>query len=188
MTAATPTVLRFRAAGRAVPRRGRRRGRGLWAVGLVVGLVCMTANVSAVHAAPKLLLQDLQARGVSDAEAAAITSATCLALSRTGRHDVLCGDDLRTLLRFGSLSASFQACEGDSCFAQIGKALKARFLVSGAVSRLGELYVLSLSMVDTVRAKVVDRTSVQASSLERLQTQVAEAVSALGRHKRGAAR
>ena len=147
---------------------------------IAVVLTVVVASSASVEAAPaKLLLQDLEAKSVSEAEASAITTSTCLALSKIERYDVLCGDDLRTMMRFGALAATFQACEGDDCYGRIGRALKARYVVSGKVSRLGESYILSLSIFDTAKAKAVARTEVKAATLEKLQLQVPEAVSAL---------
>ena len=151
----------------------------------VAAFAVMTIGTSASAAAPKTLLQDLKSQGVTDAEAAVITNSTCLALTKTGRYDVLCGDDLRSLLRYGALASRFESCRADGCFGKMAEALKARFVVSGAVSRLGEVYVLSLTMFDTKKTRAVGRAEVKAPTLEKLQLQIQEAVSSLRPVKRG---
>ena len=158
-----------------------------WTAAIVM-LLGMLSVPSLGHAAkPKMLLQDLQPQGVTEPEAAVLTTSTCMALAKQGRHDVLCGDDLRTMMRFGAMSSTFRACEGDACFSQIGKALKARFVISGSVSKLGDTFVLSLSAFDTKRTRAVGRAEVKAPTIEQLQLQVDEAVSALlPRAKQGA--
>ena len=57
--------------------------------------------------------------------------------------------------------------------------MKARYVVSGTVSRLGQTFVLSLSAFDTARTKSAGRTEVKAATIDQLQLQVTEAVSAL---------
>lgn len=128
---------------------------------------------------PKLLLQDLKAEGVEAHEASAVSTAACHALAKSKAHDVLCGDDLRNMMQFGALAASFDGCADESCYAGMAKALEARFVVSGKVTKLGKLYVLSLSMFDTERGKPSGRTEIKADTIERLHQDTAEAVSAL---------
>ena len=148
---------------------------------VLAGMIAVSVGAPSVsHAAkPKLLFQDLDAKGVEEAEAAVITTSTCVALGKSARHDVLCGDDLRTMMRFGALSASFQGCDGEDCFKSVSKALNAQIIVSGSVSRLGQGFVLSLSAFDTKKMKSVGRTEVKAPSLEQLQLQIPEAISGL---------
>ncbi|CAN0598868.1 unnamed protein product, partial [Laminaria digitata] len=97
----------------------------------------------------KMLLQDLKAQGVEGHEASAVSTAACHALAQYKKYDVLCGDDLRSMMQFGALSASFDGCSDETCYAGMGKALDARYVVSGKVTKLGKLYVLTLSMFDT---------------------------------------
>ncbi|MEL7370443.1 MAG: hypothetical protein AAFN74_16105 [Myxococcota bacterium] len=148
---------------------------------VILALVSVLTFMSApsAFAKAKLLLQDLEAHGVPSADAAVLTTSTCQSITKLARHSVLCGDDLRTLMRFGALASNFGACEGAACFAKIGRALKARYVVSGKVSRLDKTYVLSLSVVDTVQTKAMGRSMVKANSLAQLQLQVEEAVGAL---------
>lgn len=128
---------------------------------------------------PKLLVQDLVAQGVEAHEAAAITTAVCSKVAKVKKYETLCGDDLRNMMRFGALSASFDGCADSECYAGMAKALEARFVVSGKVGKLGKLYVLSLSMFDTKTGKPSGRAEIKAGSVEQLHTDAGEAVSAL---------
>lgn len=138
----------------------------------------------AAAAKSKMLLQDLEPQGVSEGEAAVLTTSTCVALAKSSTRDVLCGDDLRAMMRFGAMSATFKGCEGEACFANLARALKARFVVSGTVSKLGAVFVLSLSNFDTKLGRTVGRSEVKAPTLEKLQLQIGEAVSGLSSKKR----
>ena len=144
---------------------------------LTLGL-CLSAG-SAWAAKPKLLVQDLAAQGVDEHKARVLSTATCNAFSKAKKHSVLCGDDIRNLMRFGALQATFDSCNEKDCYTSLGKAMKARYIVSGSVSVLEQVYILSLSMFDTVKKKPAGRTQIKARSLDELHTQVNEAVSAV---------
>jgi hypothetical protein len=149
---------------------------------LTAGLLALAAVAApgpAEAKGDKLLLQDLVAEGVEPHEASALSTAACNALAKSDKHEVLCGDDLRNMMRFGALAASFDGCADEACYAGMAKALQARFVVSGKVSRLGKVFVLSLSMFDTTTNKPAGRSEIKASSVEQLHVDAAEAVSAL---------
>lgn len=152
------------------------------ALGVIGGLL-LSASAPAFAAKPKMLVQDLVPRGVEPHEAAVISTAACQAFARSAAHDVLCGEDVRNMMRFGAMTAAFDgACADEQCYANIGKAMKARYVVSGSVSKLGGVYVLALSVFDTEEARSVGRGEVKADSLEKLHLQVGEAAgTVLGR-------
>lgn len=142
-----------------------------------VGLIMSTTAWSAPK--PKLLVQDFKAKGTEPHEASVISSAACVAFSKSPRYDVLCGDDLRNLMQFGALASSFNSCQDDSCYASLGEAMQARFLVTGSVTKVKSLYILSLSLLDTKVGKTTARTEIKASSIEKLHQDTPEAVSAI---------
>lgn len=146
---------------------------------VAAALTVVSATALAAGGKPKLLVQDLAPQGVEAHEARVLSTAACNAFSKSAKFDVLCGDDLRNLMRFGVLAASFDGCQDDECYTNVGRAIKARFVVAGSVSRLGKLYVLSLSMLDTHTGRSVARTEVKADSIEALHDQVEEAYSAI---------
>ena len=144
-----------------------------------VALVVASFAPAAFAAKPKMLVQDLVAQGVEVHEAQVISTATCNAIAKGETHEVLCGDDLRNMMRFGALAASFDGCADAECYTSLGKAMQARYVVSGSVSKLGKTFVMSLSMFDTQTGQPAGRTSIKADSIERLHAQAAEAASAL---------
>lgn len=133
---------------------------------------------------PKLLLQDLAARGVEEHEAGSFSTATCNALAGGKRFRVLCGDDLRMLMRFNALAAALNGCEDEKCYGAAGRALEARFIVSGSVSRVGQSLVMDLALFDVDQSEVVGRSSVKESSIDALYRRVSEAVEQLLRSSR----
>jgi hypothetical protein len=143
----------------------------------IQAIVLMTGLLSAAPAAEsKLLVQDLTAQGVDGPQAAALSTATCHQLSLRKGIDVLCGDDLRALMQWNAMAASFNACNDQTCFESSAKALEARLVVSGSVAKIGDQYVLNLSLFDVHLARSVGRSEVKAASIEALYKQVAEAV------------
>ena len=142
--------------------------------GLLLGLPRVT--MAAPPSKPKLLVQDLEGRGVGPGEVSALSVALCMEVSRRKEHDVLCGDDLRSLMQFGALVTALDGCKADACQVSLGKALEARFVVSGTVARLGQPFVLSLALYDAPLARAVRRSQVKAATLEKLHGAVAEAV------------
>jgi hypothetical protein len=146
---------------------------------LAIAAFAFIGTPALAEAKPKMLVQDLVPQGVETHEAQVISTATCNAFSKAGKFDVLCGEDLRNMMRFGALAASFETCADASCYQSMGKAMQARFVVSGTVSKLGGTFVMSLSMIDTATARPIGRTELKAGSLEKLHAQASEAASAI---------
>ena len=137
------------------------------------------ARAQATGESPKLLAQDLEARGVEAHEAQALSTATCQAIARRKGYDVLCGEDLRTLMRWNEMAVSFNACRDARCYEPAARALKARFVVSGSIGKIGDQLVLSLALFDLDLGSAIGRSEVKAATIEALYQQVEEAVSAL---------
>ena len=146
---------------------------------VMTALLVLIAAGAQADSKPKLLVQDLTAQGVEAHEAMVLSTATCNAFSKADKYEVLCGEDLRNMMKFGVLAASFDGCGSDECYTNVGRALKARYVVAGSVSKLGKLYVLTLSMLDTQTGRPLARTEVKADSIESLHGQVGEAYSAV---------
>lgn len=154
-------------------------------------LVLCTAVIAApAYAKPasKLLLQDLSAVGVEGHEAKALSTATCGELAKRKGYQVMCGDDLRAMIKWNAMAASFNACDGDDCLAKTASAVDARYVVSGSVAKVGDDVVLSLVLLNTEKGVPVGRASIRAPEVAALHRQVREAVDILlskGTRKRG---
>jgi hypothetical protein len=149
----------------------------LGALLLVLGSIVW--NPAARAERPKVLVQDLAAQGVEPHQAAVISTTACHAFAKSAAHTVLCGEDLRSMMRFSAMAATLDGCADADCFERLGKAMNARFVVHGSVAKLGEEYVLSLSMFDAEKGEPTGRSEIKAGSIEKLHAQVAEAVSAV---------
>lgn len=141
-------------------------------------LATRPANAEVPNGA-KVVFQDLGAQGVKPHEAAAVTTAACHALGRRPTVEVVCGDDLRALFQWNAMAAALSSCSDEQCFESAGKALAARFVVSGSVAQIGQEFVLSLSMFDVEKASAAGRSEIRADSIESLYKQVSEAIDGL---------
>lgn len=142
----------------------------------VAVLAAVLAAGPALAADQKLLVQDLSAQGVDAPAAAALSTATCHQIAARKGLEVLCGDDLRTLMQWNAMAASFNGCQDQACFETSAKALEARLVVSGSVSKMGDQFVLSLSLFDVKLARSLGRSEVKAASIDALYKQIGEAV------------
>jgi hypothetical protein len=148
-------------------------------LGTVAFVTLMGSTAIAQQPKPKVLVNDLVAQGVQPHEAAVMSTAACQEMAKKSGLDVLCGEDIRTMMKFSAMNAAFDACNDEKCYASMGRAMKARYVVSGSVSRLGAEYVLSMSMFDTEEGKAVGRGEAKADTLEKLHLQIPEIAGSL---------
>ena len=120
---------------------------------------------------PRLLVADLTAQGASAQEAAALTDALVQTLSERGLFQVISRKDLQTVLSTERQRQLMGACDEDPsrCATDVGSLLQARYVMTGALSRLGSSYELSLQMLDTVKARPMGRSTRLAGKVETLR-------------------
>jgi TolB-like protein len=149
-----------------------------------VGLFVSASTALAKPDGMKVVVQDLDARGVATHEAATIATAACTELAKRQKLSVLCGDDLRAMLKWNAMASSFNACKEDACMQTAAKAMEAKYVVSGSVAKVGEGFVLTLSMLDVETGTALGRTEVKAQSIDQLHKEVDEAVGSLLKEKK----
>ncbi len=127
---------------------------------------------------PTLLVSSLQAQGASPEQAAAITDAAVQSLSERKLFKVISEKDLQTIVGAERQRQILGLCSQDegACASGMGEAVGARFVLSGALSRLGTTFQLSLQMLDTVKGQPVGRSTRLANDLAVLREQVPYAV------------
>lgn len=99
-------------------------------------------------------------------------------LAKTGVFQVVTGEEIRQMLSVEAAKMQL-GCEDASCFAEIGGALGAPYVLTGTIGRLGRALVLGLSLVEIAKAKTVGRETVTvdgeaelAKELERMLARV----------------
>jgi TolB-like protein len=137
---------------------------------ILLGFGISLALVSSAHAAErqKLAVLDLEAKGVDKATAQTVTEIVTVALKRLGVFDVISRQDIQQMLNFEESKQLVGCSSSSNCIAEIGGALGVAKVITGSVGKLGNSYVLNLSLLDTKSAKVIERESRNASSQEAL--------------------
>jgi len=96
---------------------------------------------------------DLDANGVEDSEARAITERFRTYLGRTGMFQVIERNRMEEIMTEMGFQAS-GACNTDECVVQVGQVLGASKMVAGSVSKVGTLYSLQIRMIDMATSRI----------------------------------
>jgi TolB-like protein len=140
------------------------------ATGRVVATLLAVGGVAmpAAAAKPTIAVMDLRARGVDAAIAGALSTEVTQALSKLGVFAVVSGEDLRRLL---TLEETKAACTGEvdaRCMAEIGGALGVELMVHGEVSKLGDRFVVGLTLLDASKASAIARERAEVGAASEL--------------------
>ena len=128
---------------------------------------------------PRLAFLDLTAgSGVPKEIAAAAGELLVVALSETGKFDVIAKTDVKAILGYEA-QAQLLGCGEASCMMDLGGALGAAFLVSGSISKLGGQLQLILNLIDVNHATVGKRVAQAVAGEEALAQGLRQAVSKL---------
>jgi len=128
---------------------------------------------------PRLAFIDLTPGAeVSKEVAQAAGEQLVVALSETGKFDVITKGDVKAILGYEA-QAQLLGCGEASCMVDLGGALGAAYLVSGSLSRLGGQLQLVLSLIDVNKATVGRRVALPVSGDAALPQAAREAVSKL---------
>jgi TolB-like protein len=131
-----------------------------------------------------LFVLDFAGNDVSAQEARVLTRLTTAELGRLHGLDVSSGDEVRELLATEA-KRQRQGCADDSCLAQVAGALGARWLVTGAVGRVGRATRLEVALIDTRSGEVVTRAAADGEDTLGLSRRLAAVAHNLMRPIRG---
>lgn len=136
---------------------------------ITVLLLCLSAASSLAAEKEKLLVVDFEL-GAPELKQSATTLAEQLLteFAKTGRFEVLGSSDVALMLGMERQKALLGCSADTSCLAELGGALGAPWMVSGALSRAGSVYRLDLKLLDTRKAKVQARVGRTVNSQEEL--------------------
>jgi hypothetical protein len=145
----------------------------------VVGAAMLGATFAEAADKQRMLVPALTAEAVDPGAAAVLSAATCAAAAADERFEVLCGDELRSLLELSALTVSLKACEGEACGAAAARALSARFSLGGIVARVQGAWTLRISLRDAQRDEILSSKEVRAATAEALRSEIPKAVAAV---------
>lgn len=123
----------------------------MWLSATVVAVAILAADK------PKMAVLDVQAVGVNEAEARAISEAMTQELDRRGFFEIITANDVRTLLGV-ERQKQLLGCGDSSCTTELSGAIGARFVLQSTLTRLGSSYQLSIQMLDTTKSQSVARS------------------------------
>lgn len=125
-------------------------------------------------AGERVAVQSFAATGVEPTVAAVLESSFCSAL-QDEKIDALCADALTAILQNAQTRAGMGDECGDKeagCLKGIAQATDARRVVTGEVSRLGDTFLLTITVIDAKSNKVLARVSEKAGKAEALLDKV----------------
>jgi TolB-like protein len=142
-------------------------------------LLLLAALLAAPADKPRLAFIDLTpGADVSKEVAQAAGDQLVVALSETGKFDVITKGDVKAILGYEA-QAQLLGCGEASCMVDLGGALGAAYLVSGSLSKLGGQLQLVLSLIDVNKATVGRRVALGAAGESSLPQTAREAVAKL---------
>ncbi len=139
---------------------------------LVIGVFYLTAfsNIFAeekgkknepgkAKAKMKIAVNELKALQVDPSIPQLLTNQICSELASMGKHDVVCADDIKMILKHQSELIKFGNCQDGDCLKQMGNLLNADKFITGSVGKIGKVFVLNLNLLNAQTALVEKRTS-----------------------------
>ncbi len=123
---------------------------------LVLSLLTAAPAAAGPSQRQKIAVLELSARGVEADTARSLTDVVAREVDRSGLFATLSAEDIRGMLRHLEHRQSL-GCTDEACLAELGGALGVELVLSGSVGRVGETWVVSLTLLDVRRAAVVSR-------------------------------
>ena len=127
--------------------------------------LCLMSSGGHASGEGQLVVPTLATTGVDAKVAPVLTELVLEALLSRHRLPALGPTDLKDMLDVEQ-QRQLLGCEESRCLSELAGALGAARLVSGMVGRLGELYVVSLKLVDLGSAQVLSRASKKFARIE----------------------
>jgi hypothetical protein len=127
-------------------------------VSRLLGVVLVCGAAGQLHAAPvKIAVTTLAAgEGVSPGAAGPLTSVVVGELRKAPGTQLITQQDIANLLNLEQ-QKQMLGCQTDQCRADLGNALGVDRLLTGNISKLGESWLLQLTLLDVANAKVVSQ-------------------------------
>lgn len=97
--------------------------------------------------------------GLPEQTVKALADLIATEMTDTGRFEVVTSSDIQAVLGFEGQKQLLGCGSETSCLAEIGGALGVEFIVGGNIARLGDQWLLSLSLIDTGNGRPRARTS-----------------------------
>jgi formylglycine-generating enzyme required for sulfatase activity len=124
---------------------------------LLIPILLIASCISAADGPPRIAVLSCKSQILSTFEQDVVTNAIAAYAARLVGNRVWAWDDIESLLSREAL-AQYAGCDRGECFAAIGQAIGARYVLGADMSLLGKTYVLSGKMVRISDIAVVARS------------------------------
>jgi len=110
------------------------------------------------QAAENIAVLDLIAKnGLSQAEASTLTDRVRSLVMQQGQYQIMERENIERLLKEQGFQST-QLCDNTNCSVEIGRLLAVRKIMTGSVSKLGNLYAINLRIIDVQSGQVLKDT------------------------------
>lgn len=146
-----------------------------WKLVILTAVAAFAVNAGAEEKAPraeekqsKVAVRAFGAKGVDASVAGTIETAFCDALSKQNL-EVVCSEDVKALMNMRQTDLGLGNCDSEEeCTKQVAKIAEAGRVVTGDVSKLGDQFIVSVTLIDAESSKVVARASDKTQKVEAL--------------------
>jgi len=115
---------------------------------------------------PRVAIKDFAVRGISESDAAGISSAFCTHVSKSRKIELVCSEDLKTFFEIKEFSIKFGQCQEGKCLTEMAAAINADYIVTGNFDKVGETMIFGVKLVNGKDGKVLTRLSKEVASDE----------------------
>ena len=124
------------------------------------------ATVAQAQTRTRVAVRSFAAKGVDASIAGTVETSFCNSLSNQG-FDVVCPDDVKALISVKQADLGLGNCENDDeCIKNVAKVADAARVVTGEVSKLGDQFIVSVTMIDAQSGRVLGRASDNTKKVE----------------------
>jgi TolB-like protein len=112
----------------------------------------------------KVVIKPVNSTGVAEDDASGIASKFCIEVSKSKKIELVCADDMKTLLKLKEDLIFFGECNEEDCLAKLGQRLNAEYIIQCSIKKVGETLLMNVNLVEGNSGKVKVRLSKEAPS------------------------
>ncbi len=113
----------------------------------------LSAYPSFAQDKPPVAVMSLKAEGVSESESRIVTARLRIELFKTDKFSIVERERMDDILQEQGFQLS--GCTSDECILEAGKLLGVKMIVAGEIGKMGDLYTLSIRLIDVQTGKLL---------------------------------
>lgn len=103
-------------------------------------------------------IQNLEARGISENEAATLTDVLRNNIMNTGKYQVMERNEMESILKEQAFQQS-GACSDEACIVEMGQVLGIEKIIAGSIGRVGKAYSINIRIISVQTGKITNSVS-----------------------------